>query len=299
MIQVHTRGGVFGPGGYGGGIFDGSDMGFGGLGCVEQAAAGVRGLGNTPWQWMATDPQLAKFQVALNKELTARGYKPIGTDGQLGPATCGALTWLGLQKDVNYNANPDLQLGLLLVSATVDGPAVQSSSCKALTMPTKVGASSPDVLTSTYKAQLPWGAHSAQTAQVQLDLNDILDGHGYGPVPTDGVLDATTCGAMQLAKTAWGDDFLSSYGGNCQAFTAPTKKPPVCPAGYSVVNGTCVHDAVTSCPSGYSLVNGVCAQNAASPPAHASSKASMTGWVVGGLLVAAGVAAVAASKKKR
>ena len=29
-VQARTRGGVFGPGGYGGGIFDGSGMGFGG-----------------------------------------------------------------------------------------------------------------------------------------------------------------------------------------------------------------------------------------------------------------------------
>ncbi len=46
MRQVQTRGGVFGPGGYGGGVFDGSNSGFGGLGSVsgpmyEQAAAGI------------------------------------------------------------------------------------------------------------------------------------------------------------------------------------------------------------------------------------------------------------------
>lgn len=42
MRQVRTRGGVFGSGGYGGGLFDGSNSGFGGLGATyEQAAAGV------------------------------------------------------------------------------------------------------------------------------------------------------------------------------------------------------------------------------------------------------------------
>jgi len=50
--SVQTRGGVFGPGGYGGGIFDGSNMGFGGLGATyEQAAAGIgaaAGLGAAP-----------------------------------------------------------------------------------------------------------------------------------------------------------------------------------------------------------------------------------------------------------
>lgn len=44
-MDVRTRGGVFGPGGRGGGIFDGSNMGFGSYGTYEQAAAGVRGLG--------------------------------------------------------------------------------------------------------------------------------------------------------------------------------------------------------------------------------------------------------------
>jgi len=281
MIQVHTRDGIFGAGGYGGGLFDGSNMGFGGLGNVEQAAAGVRGIGAVPWTWMATDPQLAKFQVAINKELTARGYKPIGTDGQLGPATCGAWTWLGLQKDINYAANPDLYLMSLFLSATVNGPVAQQNPCKAITMPTKVGATHPDVLTSTYQSQLPWGAYSDETKRVQGDLNDILSGHGYDTIPADGVLSASTCGAMRMSTTAWGDDFMSSYGKNCQAFTDPSKTPVA---------------VQQTCPDGYSLVNGECV--APSAPVPKSTKASMTGWIVGGLLVAAGVAAVVATKKK-
>lgn len=54
MRQVNTRGGVFGSGGYGGGLFDGSNNGFGGvsgLGATyEQAAAGLgaQGLGAAP-----------------------------------------------------------------------------------------------------------------------------------------------------------------------------------------------------------------------------------------------------------
>lgn len=55
--QVRTRGGVFGAGGYGGGVFDGNESGFGGLSGLsggstyEQAAAGigtVSGLGAAP-----------------------------------------------------------------------------------------------------------------------------------------------------------------------------------------------------------------------------------------------------------
>jgi hypothetical protein len=44
---VRTRGGVFGPGGRGGGIFDGSNMGFGAVGQYEQAAAGIGGCCGT------------------------------------------------------------------------------------------------------------------------------------------------------------------------------------------------------------------------------------------------------------
>mgnify|MGYP003541541852 CR=1 FL=1 len=54
MRQVRTRGGVFGSGGYGGGLFDGSNNGFGGVGGLgatyEQAAAGLGAATSVPWQ---------------------------------------------------------------------------------------------------------------------------------------------------------------------------------------------------------------------------------------------------------
>ena len=62
-MDVNTRGGLFGPGGYGGGIFDGSQMGFGGLGQFEQAAAGVQGLGADESE--TATPPAWKVAVAL------------------------------------------------------------------------------------------------------------------------------------------------------------------------------------------------------------------------------------------
>lgn len=74
-LAVRTRGGVFGPGGYGGGIFDGSGMGFGGLGQYEQAAAGVRGIGDDFDDW------LAEQQTASGPAYTSGGAAVITGPG--------------------------------------------------------------------------------------------------------------------------------------------------------------------------------------------------------------------------
>lgn len=73
MQDVNTRGGVFGPGGFGGGIFDQS---LGGLGAT---------WGNT-----ASDPEVVKWQTDINTALKEVGYNPIPVDGRLGAETCGA-----------------------------------------------------------------------------------------------------------------------------------------------------------------------------------------------------------------
>jgi hypothetical protein len=87
-LAVRTRGGVFGPGGYGGGIFDGSGMGFGGLGQYEQAAAGVRGLGDEFDDW------LAEQQTASGPAYTSGGAPTIEGPGAPSstPTTTSAVT---------------------------------------------------------------------------------------------------------------------------------------------------------------------------------------------------------------
>ena len=38
--------------------------------------------------------QVQQMQKAVNQDLTALGYNPIGADGKLGNETCGAISWL-------------------------------------------------------------------------------------------------------------------------------------------------------------------------------------------------------------
>lgn len=267
MRQVYVRGGVFGPQGYGGGIFDGSQMGFGGLGKSEQGARAIGTDATTPFVWMgASDARVARLQVALNRELTARGFQPIGTDGQLGPGTCGAIAWLGTLSNVNFDTNTDLQLIPLTY-------ANQQSVCKTFTYPKKVGSATPFVPPSTFHAGLPWMATSTQTESVQKDINNDLSAHGYVPIDETGMLDAPTCGAMKLAKDSWGMDYLTAYGANCQAFTAPTHQAAPVTAPVTTPVTTPVRAPV--------------------------QKASMTGWVVGGIVAAGALAAVVAMNKKR
>lgn len=237
----------------------------------------VGGLGDATgmWSWMGTpgDATLARYQQALNKELVARGFNKIGTEGQLGPGTCGAISWLGTLKDVNYSANPDLLLISHLVSP--DGTnAGQTNPCKGFTYPTKTGGGvfKPP---STFSSQLPWCAYDSRTPEVQLNVNEQLVAHGYDPGPTDGQMCDETCGAMKLSSDAWGVDFMSAYGQNCQAFTAPSKPTVAVPAP---------HPAAPPTSSPVTRV----------PVKTGSSQA----WMVGGLVGAAVLAGLYAAKRK-
>jgi len=222
------------------------------------------------------DLTLSRYQQALNKELQARGFNKIGTDGQLGPGTCGAISWLGTLKDVNYSANPDLLLVSYLVSP--DGTtAGQMNPCKGFTYPTKTGGGvfKPP---STFSSQLPWCTYDSRTPEVQLNVNEQLVAHGYLPAPTDGQMCDETCGAMKLSSDAWGVDFMSAYGQNCQGFTAPSK-PPVAERPPAPV-ATHPTAPVTTLP--------------------VRKSGSSQAWIVGGLIGAAVVTGLyVASKKNR
>jgi hypothetical protein len=289
VIQVQTRDGIFGAGGYGGGVFDGTTMGFGGMGAYEQAAAGVRGLGATSdFVWCSKtspcavgDPRVKALQIAVNVVLKAHGYQQIATDGKLGAATCGALTWLGaLPQDDPTAAAFDAHVN------TDDLNGVFGA-CQTVTYPTKVGSAIPVTPNQALKEEsgitgqapvvgLPWGTQDPRTTTLQTNINADLVGHDYYPLTVSGALDAPTCGAMRLATASWGMDYLSVYGGDCQAFTAPSLKPAAVVAPPTPVH----HDDVV-------------------PPTPLPQKASMGGWVVGGLLVAAVAAGIVASRKKR
>lgn len=73
--DVATRGGIFGPHGHGGGVFDGSSA-----------------LGEVTWRGESSDAGVAEVQARVNNILTGMGYSNIAVDGRLGGATCGALS---------------------------------------------------------------------------------------------------------------------------------------------------------------------------------------------------------------
>jgi len=74
--------GIFKPGGYGGGVFDGN----------------ISGLGSeaTDYPWKAYSAKTVELQQTTNQALRQAGYCPIAEDGKLGPATCGARAQLSL-----------------------------------------------------------------------------------------------------------------------------------------------------------------------------------------------------------
>lgn len=282
MRQVRTRGGVFGSGGYGGGVFDGSDSGFGGLGGLsgghtnETAASGI-GLGAISWKNTTPDASVKTLQSWLNKPLLACGYYGIAVDGKVGPGTCGAIAMMGDLKNQSC-ADP------YWASAPLGTMSSVINVCQSYTMPTKKGTTTPDKPTTTLKPEdlaLPWGVADPRTGPVQGQVNNDLVGHDYLPIGVTGALDAATCGAMKLASDQWGMDYMNAYGLNCKAFTTPTKKPATTgPAPIAPKPGP------TVTPVG--------------PTTAKASGGTSTAWIVGGLLAAAVVAGVAvAAKKKR
>jgi len=70
-------------------------------------------------QWLVKDAQFAQVQNDINTVLAAHGYRPIAVDGELGPASCGAMKWI---KD---NTGQDML-------------SVSGQNCQAFTAPSKL-----------------------------------------------------------------------------------------------------------------------------------------------------------------
>ncbi len=94
--------GVFKPGGYGGGVFDGDISGLGSIG-ARRVLKGVamRGLGedNVSYPWKVFSAQTKALQESTNSLLAQAALCPIAVDGKLGPGTCGARKYLNDNKD--------------------------------------------------------------------------------------------------------------------------------------------------------------------------------------------------------
>lgn len=88
--------GIFKPGGYGGGVFDGDISGLGSLTSrTKRDFRSVRGLGAADsYPWKEYSDATKQLQVATNESLKKAGMCPIATDGKLGGGTCGARNFL-------------------------------------------------------------------------------------------------------------------------------------------------------------------------------------------------------------
>lgn len=196
---------------------------------------------------------IKNIQAALNTQLAAQGFKPIAVDGKIGPATCGAATYISA---LTPGASNPLSAYL--------GPNV----CMTMTYPTRVGTTTPVSVPTLPTTQIVpgqdapplinhvWMTPDSQMAQIQNDCNAILAAHGYRPIAITGMLDAPTCGAMRWIKNNTGTDMLSVSGMNCQAYTDPQKLPnspgstPLQPGG----PGTPVSKPISSAAMGMGIL---------------------------------------------
>lgn len=92
-----TGEGVFRPGGYGGGVFDGN---ISGLGSIGQRTAPRKAIGadDDDMPWRVKTNTTIELQSTVNALLLGMGMCPIEVDGKLGGATCGAAKYVLQQK---------------------------------------------------------------------------------------------------------------------------------------------------------------------------------------------------------
>lgn len=188
--------------------------------CPQSTKPKISGPQPLAWKNTSYNSLVAEIQKKVNPYLKKLGANQIGVDGKLGPGTCGAAYFVdGVEGTTIYS-----DYGM-------------ASVCKALSMPTKAGTTTPmqtiavtpqvtHTATETIveKTDLPWDVFDADTQAVQQRLNVQLDASDMNPLTVDGRLNAPTCGAMRWMKNTQGIDLLSVQGKNCQGFTDPTKK---------------------------------------------------------------------------
>lgn len=98
----NEEGGVFGPGGYGGGVFDGNISGLGSVGPRPSVKGiGMGAVSSDDMPWGSKSDATVALQSTINAHLLAMGMCPISVDGKLGPATCGGGAYVVQQKGGN------------------------------------------------------------------------------------------------------------------------------------------------------------------------------------------------------
>jgi len=107
-----TGQGIFKPGGYGGGVFDGDISGLGSIGARRHNSTrigqrSVRGLGlesgvtlpappddSSKFPWRTKSDSTTQLQAMVNAYLLRYKMCPIAVDGKLGGGTCGAVKYV-------------------------------------------------------------------------------------------------------------------------------------------------------------------------------------------------------------
>lgn len=98
-VNYDTGEGVFRPGGYGGGVFDGNIAGLGALNPKPTKSLGILSSlfsnEEADYPWKAYSEKTKALQQEANLRLIAKQKCPIVVDGKLGPGTCGAVKFVG------------------------------------------------------------------------------------------------------------------------------------------------------------------------------------------------------------
>jgi hypothetical protein len=237
-MQARTRGGVFGPGGYGGGIFDGSDMGFGGLGGLgqpEQAAAGIRGLGAASGLGQACYTPSICTQV-LNKypgDVSSSLRKDI-------EGYCDQGLWESTPEAEARRAATDSACWNVWNLNEAAAPVVTTE--PGVDMPSEYQAfveeQAPSVgpaytAPTTQYVQYPWNSFSAGTQSLQISANVELRLRNQPTIAEDGILGPTTCGALKYLYDEGVQGQIVPP--TCQSFsyTATPVTAPTVPSGYT------------------------------------------------------------------
>jgi len=191
--------------------------------CPPPVKPAPKTVGGWTWASPTPNPSITAFQNHINACLDRTGFKRIGADGRIGPATCGAFKTVG-------GECPDL---------FATDPVANIAVCQSYVNPTKLGASSPVKDPVSDEARkldqqfggLPWMQPDSRVPTLQQGLNQQLEGHEYFPIAVSGRLDAAMCGGMRFLDDNTGSQWMPTWGKNCQAFTDPRRKPTAKPAG--------------------------------------------------------------------
>lgn len=185
---------------------------------------------------------MVSLQGLLNQALARFGYQAIPVSGKWDSATCGA----------GAAVNPLLPLGdpmrtaignltLQVVAAlgkpcgvTILGTPPTRIPTAAAPAPAPAPARTTTTTTSTAKKPDPcfieFGTANAVVAEMQADLNRLLDQNGYKPIPVSGKWDAASCGALYVLGGQFDPVIAACRGGywsvpaSCPQKILPTKK---------------------------------------------------------------------------